>query len=108
MDPIDGTTNFVHKFPEVGVSIALVEGGSPVVGVIYYPIKDQLLTAITDHGAYINGEPLKIDTSERSLNRTMIITHFSNMGNRPQRFEQLNFLLDIPVHGVRKTVLLTP
>ncbi|KAL6814140.1 hypothetical protein V8C40DRAFT_270100 [Trichoderma camerunense] len=52
VDPIDGTSNFVHGFPDVAVSIALVVDKVPTVGVVYNPFHDELWSAIKGHGAY--------------------------------------------------------
>lgn len=52
MDPIDGTSNFVHGFPEVCVSIGLVVHGQPTVGVVYNPFRDELWRAAKGRGAY--------------------------------------------------------
>ena len=49
----DGTTNFVHGFPHVCVSIGLIYEKSPVLGVIYNPFLDQLYSAAKGHGAYL-------------------------------------------------------
>ncbi|KAK1923256.1 hypothetical protein DB88DRAFT_494384 [Papiliotrema laurentii] len=54
VDPIDGTTNFVHGFPSVACSIGLAVKGQPVVGVIYAPFLDQLFSAANGKGAYLN------------------------------------------------------
>jgi len=62
VDPIDGTTNFVHRNPYVCISLGLAVDKTPVVGVVYNPFQDLLYTAITGHGAYLSGEtrlPLK-------------------------------------------------
>ncbi len=45
VDPLDGTTNFVHSYPFVTVSIGLAFNGVPVMGVIYNPIMDELFSA---------------------------------------------------------------
>ncbi|WVQ85962.1 hypothetical protein IAT38_008130 [Cryptococcus sp. DSM 104549] len=54
VDPIDGTTNFIHGFPMVATSIGLAVKGKPVVGVIYNPFLDQLWSAAKGRGAYLN------------------------------------------------------
>ncbi|CAF1033472.1 unnamed protein product [Rotaria sordida] len=59
IDPIDGTTNFVHGFPFVAISIALAINKQVVIGVIYNPVLDLLYTAIHGKGAYRNGRPIK-------------------------------------------------
>lgn len=59
VDPVDGTTNFVHGFPSVCVSIGLTIGKIPTVGVVYDPIIDELFTGIDGKGAFLNGKPIK-------------------------------------------------
>ena len=53
IDPVDGTTNFVHGFPFTCVSIALVLNKMPVVGVVYNPIMNEMYTAAKDGGAWM-------------------------------------------------------
>ncbi|OPB37994.1 inositol monophosphatase [Trichoderma guizhouense] len=53
VDPIDGTTNFVHSFPNACISLGLAIDREPVIGVIYNPYQDLLFTAIRSHGAYM-------------------------------------------------------
>ncbi|KAH0890848.1 hypothetical protein HID58_053277 [Brassica napus] len=59
VDPVDGTTNFVHGFPFVCVSIGLTIGKVPVVGVVFNPIMDELFTGVQGKGAFFNGKPIK-------------------------------------------------
>ncbi|MEK7415071.1 MAG: inositol monophosphatase family protein [Planctomycetota bacterium] len=56
IDPIDGTTNFLHGIPVFAVSIALVENGSPRYAAIYDPIQDELFTAERNAGVWLNSE----------------------------------------------------
>lgn len=56
VDPIDGTTNFVHGFPFFCVSIALAYKGEVIVGVIYDPMRDELFVAEKGKGAYMHGK----------------------------------------------------
>lgn len=60
VDPIDGTTNFVHGMPLCMPSIAATYNGVVVVGVIYDPHRDELFTAIKGRGAYMNGERISV------------------------------------------------
>ncbi|TRM61669.1 hypothetical protein BD626DRAFT_405691, partial [Schizophyllum amplum] len=64
VDPIDGTTNFIHGFPFVCISLGLIYKKQPVLGVIYNPFLDQLYTGITGQGSYltqgINNNPLRL------------------------------------------------
>ncbi|OJD36992.1 inositol monophosphatase [Diplodia corticola] len=52
-DPIDGTLNFIHGFPNVSISLALTVGRKPVVGVVYNPFRNDLFTAIKGKGAFL-------------------------------------------------------
>ncbi|MGQ9523705.1 MAG: inositol monophosphatase family protein [Armatimonadota bacterium] len=54
-DPIDGTTNFVHGLPHWGVSIALVRDGTPVLGVLYLPLLNELFWAVQGQGSFRDG-----------------------------------------------------
>ncbi|KAG8935746.1 hypothetical protein FRC02_006555 [Tulasnella sp. 418] len=54
VDPIDGTTNFIHGFPFACISIGLIYRKKPVIGVIYNPFLDQLYSAVSTKGAYLN------------------------------------------------------
>src|SRR5690606_18746369 len=58
VDPLDGTGNFVAGSPEFAVSIGLVERGTPVVGVVYYPVADRMYHALRGGGAFRDGSPL--------------------------------------------------
>jgi len=55
VDPIDGTREFIAGIPEYVVSIALVEAGEPIVGVLYNPAADQLFAAVRGGGTFLNG-----------------------------------------------------
>ncbi|KAL8461612.1 hypothetical protein ACS0TY_032915 [Phlomoides rotata] len=73
VDPLDGTTNFVHGFPFVCVSIGLTIGRIPTVGVIYNPIMDELFTAIRGKGAFLDGKPIKT-SSKTELVQSLLAT----------------------------------
>jgi myo-inositol-1(or 4)-monophosphatase len=62
VDPVDGTTNFVRGFPSVGVSIALVCDGEPVVGVVHAPLWTETFTAVRGGGSHRNGNPVQVAT----------------------------------------------
>lgn len=65
VDPIDGTTNFVHGFPFFSVSIALAYKGEIIVGVIYDPSRDELFVAEKGKGAYVRGRPVRVSAEGR-------------------------------------------
>ncbi|KAG7019374.1 Inositol monophosphatase 1, partial [Cucurbita argyrosperma subsp. argyrosperma] len=67
VDPLDGTTNFVHGFPFVCVSIGLTIGKVPTVGVVYNPIIEELFTGIRGKGASLNGRPIKVSSQDELL-----------------------------------------
>ncbi|KAI3466513.1 hypothetical protein Pfo_023176 [Paulownia fortunei] len=73
VDPLDGTTNFVHGFPFVCVSIGLTIGRIPTIGVVYNPIMDELFTAICGKGAFLNGKPIKT-SSQSELVKSLLVT----------------------------------
>jgi myo-inositol-1(or 4)-monophosphatase len=64
VDPLDGTANFVHGFPVVGVSVGLVADGRPVVGVIHAPMLGLVYAARLGGGATCNGEPIRVSARE--------------------------------------------
>ncbi|CAL9015029.1 unnamed protein product [Prunus brigantina] len=73
VDPLDGTTNFVHGFPFVCVSIGLTIGKIPTVGVVYNPIIDELFTGVRGGGAFLNGKPIKV-SSQTELVKSLLAT----------------------------------
>ncbi|KYQ89637.1 inositol-phosphate phosphatase [Tieghemostelium lacteum] len=74
IDPIDGTTNFVHRFPLFCVSIALAYKKEVVVGVIYCPTLNETFTATLGGGAYLNGEKISVSQVD-NLQHAVIATN---------------------------------
>ncbi len=60
VDPLDGTTNFLHGMPHWSISIALEHKGEMVAGVIYDPVKDEMFVAEKGAGAYLNDRRLRV------------------------------------------------
>ena len=60
VDPVDGTTNFLHGFPAVGVSVALIADGRPQAGAVHAPYLDSTWTAARGQGAEQDGSPMSI------------------------------------------------
>ncbi|GBF78556.1 putative inositol monophosphatase [Paenibacillus sp. 598K] len=75
VDPIDGTTNFVHGFPFFVVSIALAYRGEVIVGVVYDPSRDELFVAEKGKGAYVHGARMEV-SKEQQLSDSLIATGF--------------------------------
>jgi len=65
VDPLDGTTNFVHRFPMFCVTVAAMVGQEVVVGVTYHPILEELYTAVKGRGAFINGKRMRVSKSTK-------------------------------------------
>ncbi len=75
IDPLDGTTNFTHRFPFVAVSIGFERSGEMILAVVYNPILKELFFAEKGKGAYLNDT--EISTSDTaSLDRSLIATGF--------------------------------
>jgi myo-inositol-1(or 4)-monophosphatase len=75
IDPLDGTTNFLHGFPQYAVSIALKHKGRLEVAVIYDPLRDELFTAKRGGGAMLNNRRLRV-TPQQSLKGALLGTGF--------------------------------
>ncbi len=75
IDPLDGTTNFLHGFPQYAVSIALKNKNKIEVGVVYDPLRDELFTAERGGGAMLNNRKIRV-TKPSSLKGTLIGTGF--------------------------------
>jgi myo-inositol-1(or 4)-monophosphatase len=63
VDPLDGTTNYVHGYPHYSVSVALVRGNQILTGVVYDPVADLCFAAASGRGAYCNGVPMHTSTA---------------------------------------------
>jgi myo-inositol-1(or 4)-monophosphatase len=80
VDPLDGTTNFLHGFPTFSVSIALQRKDTLEVGVVYDPCRQELFTAMRGRGAQLDGKRIRV--SERTeLEGTLIGTGFPYRSN---------------------------
>jgi len=75
IDPLDGTTNFLHGFPQYAVSIGLQHKGRMEVAVVFDPIKNELFTAARGDGAQLNGRRIRV-TPRNGLANSLIGTGF--------------------------------
>lgn len=66
VDPLDGTTNYVHAYPSYAVSVALARGDDVLAGIIYDPTRDQCFAALKGKGAWCNGARLKTSSVTRA------------------------------------------
>lgn len=76
VDPLDGTTNFVHGLPAFSVSVAVSQRGRTVAGVVYDPIADECFSATAGGGAFLNGEAIRVSDC-RSLDQALVAASFS-------------------------------
>ena len=79
IDPLDGTTNFLHGIPQFAVSVALERNGSLVAGVVYNPINEELFTAERGQGAFLNDRRIRV-AARTKLNDTVIGTGVPHRG----------------------------
>src|SRR5512133_2278125 len=75
IDPLDGTTNFMHGCPPFAVSIALKEYGDEVAGVVYEITADEMFTAWKKGGAWLNGKPIHVSAAAK-LSESLVATGF--------------------------------
>ncbi len=80
IDPLDGTTNFLHNFPQYAVSIAMRHKGRLEIAVVYDPIKQEMFTAARGSGAHLNGKRIRV-TKRANLKGALLGTGipFRNM-----------------------------
>jgi len=102
VDPLDGTTNFLHGIPIFCISIGLERNGQLVAGLIYLPILDELYTAEKGKGAFLNDRRIRV-SSRRHLADAMLATGIPHRG-RPghERFYNEIKTLAPEVSGVRR------
>jgi len=79
IDPIDGTTNFLHGIPHFAISIALERDGVLVAGLVFNPITDELFTAEKGHGAYLNDKRLRV-ASRKEMAPSLFATGLPFLG----------------------------
>jgi myo-inositol-1(or 4)-monophosphatase len=102
VDPIDGTTNFLHGIPHFAISIAAERDGELVAGVIYEPVRDELYWAERNEGAYLNRRRIRV--SERSSMADALLATgipFGNRGGNKSFISMLNAAMD-NTSGVRR------
>ncbi len=74
IDPIDGTTNFMHGIPHFAISIALQNNGEIIIGLIYDPIKNEIFYAEKNSGSYINNNRIRV-SSKSNLDDCLFATN---------------------------------
>ncbi len=64
IDPLDGTSNYVHRFPYYAVSIGVEQEGVLVAGAVYDPSRDEMFSAAAGKGATVNGQPMRVSSQQ--------------------------------------------
>lgn len=79
LDPVDGTSNFAAGLPFFTVSLALIEAGQVITGVVLDPIRDECFSAVRGEGAWLNDAPLRIEETGLSLKRSIAFVDFKRL-----------------------------
>ncbi|KAM9774889.1 inositol monophosphatase 1-like [Syngnathus typhle] len=103
IDPVDGTTNFVHGFPFVAVSIAFAVKKQLEFGVVYSCLEDKMYKARKGKGAFCDDDRLQV-SDVKDINKSLIISEHGT-DRSPEKvtkiFSTMQRILRIPVHGLR-------
>ncbi|GIX07121.1 MAG: inositol monophosphatase [Candidatus Poribacteria bacterium] len=89
VDPLDGTANFACGVPIFAVSIALLDRGSPVVGVVYDPLREECFTAARGQGARRNGRPIRPNRYPPTDGMAQIGVSADTIRHRPEFFRRI-------------------
>lgn len=103
VDPLDGTTSYLHSFPAYSVSVALVRSGRPVAGAVYDAARDQMHWAAAGHGAFIGSQQIRC-TQTPALSEALLVTGFpyDRGAALDLQLAVLAAFLRAPIHGVRR------
>lgn len=102
VDPLDGTTNFLHGIPLFAVSIGLKRGDDLIAGVIFNPVGDELYVAERGRGAFLNDRRLRV-AGRQDLSSALFSTGipFLGYGNQPRFFSEMQPLMT-SIAGLRR------
>lgn len=102
IDPLDGTTNFVHGLPPYAISIGLLEDDEPVAGVVYEASGSEIFTAWKNGGAWLNGKAIHVSEITK-LSDSLIATGFPyNDFSRLDEFLESLRHFSKNTHGIRR------
>uniref|UniRef100_A0A8C4Z4L0 Inositol-1-monophosphatase n=1 Tax=Gadus morhua TaxID=8049 RepID=A0A8C4Z4L0_GADMO len=103
IDPVDGTTNFVHGYPFVAVCIGFAVNKQLEFGVVYSCIEDKMYTGRKGKGAFCNGEALQV-SDQRDITQSIVASEFGSTRDpevMDKVFSTMRKVLCLPVHGLR-------
>jgi len=102
VDPLDGTTNFIHGLPAYSISIALQQGNELVLGVVYEICRDECFYAWKEGGAYLNGKPVTVSKND-TIGKSLIATGFPYYSfEKLERYIEVFRELTQQCHGLRR------
>lgn len=102
IDPLDGTTNFLHGFPQYCVSIALQHKGQITQAVVYDPVRNDLFTATRGRGAFLNDRRMRVSRRQH-LKECLIGTGFPfREGNNLELYMQMMRSMTLEAAGIRR------
>jgi len=84
IDPLDGTTNFLHGIPHFAISIGLERDGQLVAGLVYNPVTDEMYVAEKGQGAYLNNQRLRV-AQRTNFNEAVVVCGMPNIGRGDHR-----------------------
>jgi myo-inositol-1(or 4)-monophosphatase len=103
IDPLDGTTNFVHGIPYFAVSVALAHKGEAILAVVYNPASGERFTAEKGKGSFLNGNRIKV-SSTTCLEQSLLVTGFPYDVRTTERDNMVEFeRVTKRSQGVRRT-----
>ncbi len=103
IDPLDGTTNYAHGYPACCVSIGLLHKGSPLLGGVYDPFRDECFTAEKGGGAKLNGKAIRTSRI-RTLDKALLVTGFAyDRARRSRYYVEFYRKFMIRCHDVRRS-----
>ena len=101
VDPLDGTTNFAHGYPQWNVTLALARKGEVIAGVVYDPLNRELFTAERGAGAQLNGARIRVSRAT-VLNDALVSTGFPSRKRSQNVNIHFYYQLAMMTHGVRR------
>jgi myo-inositol-1(or 4)-monophosphatase len=102
IDPLDGTTNYAHGYPQWNVTLALAKNQEVIAGVVYDPLNRELFAAERGAGARLNGAPIHVSKSP-TLNESLVSTGFPSRRRHQNVNIHFYYQLAMLTHGVRRS-----
>ena len=102
IDPLDGTTNYAHGYPQWNVTLALAKNEEVIAGVVYDPLNRELFAAERGAGVRLNGAPIHVSKAH-TLNESLVSTGFPSRRRHQNVNIHFYYQLAMVTHGVRRS-----